>query len=872
MASSDPRDRESVALAILQQLCTDLRGDGLRELAHYQARFPGFEDVVATEFAAIAEGRVTGPSNSDTVGRYRTIGELGRGGMGVVFEVHDRELDRHLAKKVILDPAATPAALRRFLNEARVTARLEHPGIVPVHDIGIDERGRAYFTMAMVRGQDLSQVLRAARDAPDPPSPGRTRARILQILVRVCEAVAFAHSRGVVHRDLKPSNIMVGPFGEAYVMDWGLARTAAGAHPSPEEAGSPPDPVGIPPSADTLAGDVLGTPAYMAPEQARGDLEAVDARSDVYALGAILYRLLAGHAPYATGPESQRDTVLERVLTSRPDPLPAGIPDELVAICNKAMAREPEHRYASAVHLGDDLRAFLELRVVSAHEHGRFADLRKWVRRNRGLTAAAALAVLALTAGLVTSLVFQRQAEDRYQVALGAIEQLLERVGRERLANVPQAWPVRRELLGEAVVLLGRLLADREDPAVRRLSARTAGALGYVEWELGNLDAAETRTLEALAHWDRVLATAPDPTDEIARVHDQNRLGMIRGQLGRPDESLRVYEQSRRRLAELGTVVQDDVEALLAHANLSGHLALAYSRSGRLEEAMAEHDRELAALRRAAEVAPGDDRPAIRIAGARSNQAVTLGELGRGADALAAVDEAIAILEGLGGDAGIRRVRETLGAAWMNRHIVLLRLDRTVEADDAARRCVAIYRAVAGDNPSVRSLSSDLAGALYNLGNRLYAARQLEPAKAILTEAVELQRDAFRSNPGNARYRDRYHRQLSKLIHVQQELLDFAALLGSVPALKEPRPDDPEVDWDIARVLARQILLLERAELRPDERASLEERFRDGALEALVRAIDGGFRHEQVLDHAHLRPLFDTPLWLTLKSRLALER
>jgi serine/threonine protein kinase len=209
--------------------------------------------------------------------------------MGTVERVYDRQLRRELARKVVRG-ASDPRSISRFLDEARITAQLQHPGIPPVHELGTDRDGRLWYTMPFVPGRTLGQIaeLVQARD-PEWPLP-----RVLGVLLKVCEAVAFAHSRGVIHRDLKPSNVMVGQFGETYVMDWGLASVSGDAEGGGrtvvvDRAGPDEDS----PLA-TRDGDVVGTPAYMPPEQARGELDRIGRRVDVYAAGAMLYHLLAG--------------------------------------------------------------------------------------------------------------------------------------------------------------------------------------------------------------------------------------------------------------------------------------------------------------------------------------------------------------------------------------------------------------------------------------------------------------------------------------------------------------------------------------------------------------------------------------------------
>ncbi len=339
--------------------------------------------------------------------RYAVGEELGRGGMGVVHRVVDRVLGRELAMKLVRTSSERASArlLRRFLGEAATIGRLEHPGIVPIHELGLDGEGRVYFTMPLVRGLTLAEILAAARE-----QRGRwSRARVLEVLLKVCDAVAFAHSRGVLHRDLKPANVMVGRFGEVYVMDWGLARAATGDE---SHADDPPADLELASrEALTLDGEILGTPAYMAPEQAQSNSRELDARCDVYALGAVLYEVLAGERPY--GDLASADA-LAQLRRRAPDPvatLARGAEEELCAITERAMAREREQRYSSVTELAADLRAFLDGRVVRAHRTGSWVEARKWIARNRRLAAALLAAFLFLGAGLATSLVLLRRAE-----------------------------------------------------------------------------------------------------------------------------------------------------------------------------------------------------------------------------------------------------------------------------------------------------------------------------------------------------------------------------------------------------------------------------------------------------------------------------
>ena len=349
----------------------------------------------------------------DRVFDLHDTGRLGRGGMSVVDGVFDPRLGRHLARKAL--PIDTRRAslrpdecrrLRRFLAEVRTAARLQHSAILTIIDFGIDPKGRPCFTMPIVKGRDFGSVITAVQNGDETWN----LARALQVLIEVCDAVAYAHERGVIHRDLKPANIMVSRFGETFVVDWGVAKVVVDAGTSGSAADSSAGPIapalddGDTDTALTLAGDVVGTPAFMAPEQASGDARRVSTLCDQYSLGATLYCLLTGTHPYAH-PEAPTDaqTLIAAIRRGPPTPIveiAPNVPAELVAICERAMARDPARRYADMRALAADLRAFLEVRVVSAYQTGAIATLRKWIRRNRGFAIAIAAALVAVVGGL----------------------------------------------------------------------------------------------------------------------------------------------------------------------------------------------------------------------------------------------------------------------------------------------------------------------------------------------------------------------------------------------------------------------------------------------------------------------------------------
>jgi len=274
--------------------------------------------------------------------RIRDEGEIARGGMGAIRRLYDTELRRYIAMKVLEPELAThPTSAQRFIDEARITGLLDHANIVPVHDVGRDDRGNASYTMKLVDGKTLSELISAQKTQRDLEN-------ILQILCKVCDGLSYAHSRGVIHRDLKPDNIMVGSHGQVYVMDWGLAQVI-GDDRSIVEGRTEED------------GIVVGTLQYMSPEQARGEVSRIDARTDVFALGAILYKVLTGSPPY-TGATMKTLEAAQRGEIRAPEEMSQHAvkpPPGLSAIAMKAMALRPNDRYQSAEAFAEDIRAFL---------------------------------------------------------------------------------------------------------------------------------------------------------------------------------------------------------------------------------------------------------------------------------------------------------------------------------------------------------------------------------------------------------------------------------------------------------------------------------------------------------------------------------
>ncbi|MEK7468456.1 MAG: protein kinase [Planctomycetota bacterium] len=380
----------------------------------------------------IRSEELPGPPRPDTFRfeipekRYEVKKEHARGGMGRILIAADTLMGRDIAIKEILAPGATASTqdLERFLREARITSQLEHPNIVPVHEIGRNADGSIFYTMKFVRGETMAGRLEAI-GSDKALTPGEALAKRLSLLdafADVCNAVAYAHSRGVVNRDLKPANVMLGEYGETLVLDWGLACVKGQVDTNVEKLKGQTRSFGKNPvtgsSKLTYAGDVLGTPSYMPPEQAQGKIELVDEKSDVYSLGAMLYEIVTGCMPFLF---ADMATLMNAVKNERPIPVldrEREAPPELAALVESAMERDRDKRMASAKQLADEVKAFRDGRTLSVYTYSLEEQVRRFVRRNRGLAATLAALFLVCVAAAVISTVYAQQSAQDAKVAI----------------------------------------------------------------------------------------------------------------------------------------------------------------------------------------------------------------------------------------------------------------------------------------------------------------------------------------------------------------------------------------------------------------------------------------------------------------------
>lgn len=467
----------------------------------------GPEDGVDLAAGGKASG-ARGLLSRDHGRKYRVNGVVARGGMGMILDARDLNVRRSVAMKVLLQPGqATEEQVVRFIEEAQVTGQLQHPNIVPLYELGLGTDGNVFYTMKYVEGVTLKDILAKKKDGDRETLETYTLAQLLGVFQRICNAVAFAHSKGVVHRDLKSANVMVGEYGEVLVMDWGLAKVIPGTDkPKPEGIDPGPnrettvsreaiDSVRKDPGTDvfkTMDGIVVGTPHFMAPEQAVGEHDKIDERTDIYSLGAILYEILTLERP-VEGDKARE--ILKKLVSGnavrRPELRAPGlhIPREMSAVAMKCLSHDPGDRYPTVLDLRRDVDRYLEGRGVSAAPDTLAQGLVKLVRRNRAAStavAASALILVVLTATFLVRLKSQRDvaiaSEGRAIVARQAAE-IAE--GRAR-ALLVELEDERERLIQENyaanISLAAGKIRDRTLKAAGALLERTPTELRHWEW------------------------------------------------------------------------------------------------------------------------------------------------------------------------------------------------------------------------------------------------------------------------------------------------------------------------------------------------------------------------------------------------------
>jgi serine/threonine-protein kinase len=544
-------------------------------------------------------------------GRYLIVRPHAKGGLGQVSLARDLQLDREVAYKELLEFHADDEDTRtRFELEAKITGALEHPGIVPVYSLGFNPEGRPFYVMRFIRGESLRSAisrLHAQSDRLRPLDPLELRL-LLASFIDVCQAVHYAHSRGVLHRDIKPNNILLGDYGETLVVDWGLAKML-GAAASEDSNPEAPTPRRIPLGGSNVThlGSIIGTPSYMSPEQANGDLDHLRPATDVFSLGATLYCLLTNQPPYFGHDPEQ---VLQQAKDCAWTPLRAvnpNIPKPLAAICNKALAAAPQDRYTSARALARDVERWLADEPVSAHRDSLWERTMRWARHHRSTVRIGALALLVVAIAGVTAAVLidqarrdvaanRRLALDRLVQARASVDTWLTTTGEaldwdsasfEFQLLDPKVREARLALLEQATKEYERMAADEtDDPDLELERARAYQRLGNVRRLAGSLDRAADEYRQAIETCRAVVAARPDDGESRRElVNSHNLLGATLFTSRQVEQATQEYEAALQAFDSLPPAEKTSTKSRDARAAAVYNLGVARLEARRFKEA-----------------------------------------------------------------------------------------------------------------------------------------------------------------------------------------------------------------------------------------------------------------------------------------------
>ncbi len=802
-----------------------------------EIQHPSIEQTVllsashSAQLSAAASTPPTANQPAPTGNRFHRLRPWREGGLGKVWIALDRELHREVALKEIKSQhAGNRTSQERFLIEGEITGSLEHPSIVPVYGMGRYSDGRPYYAMRFVHGESLEEAIhrfhhssehlsdqqlaptannpnrietdaasfqlaaglvegREARDGkpakesrqPSPRADAGQRAvafrELLGHFIAVCNAIAYAHSRGVLHRDLKPANILLAKYGETLVVDWGLAKVAGqkdqfdlGSGETPLELQSGNS------SAPTRLGAVVGTPAFMSPEQAQGRQDLLTSASDIYSLGATLYCLLTGRSPFEG---TELSVVLDRVRTGqfpRPRQIKPDVPRALESICMKSMALTREERYATATALADDLQHWLADEPVSAHPENRWERASRWVRRHKAaaVSSAAGLLLLAIVSTVGAVLVnHQRQIADRladengrlateeraakvqaelaFRDARDAVDDFFTEVSENSLLNQPGMQPVRKELLQKTLDYYQRFLTERAgDPGVREELAATLYKAARIIDELESPEASLADLQKARDMQTKLLNESPQDAKRLKALADtENALGRGLHRSKKFEPALVEYQTGRDLREKLVALDPNNEENQRALANSIMNVGLLEEELGHLDSA-ANQLRAAQQLRKSQLAAGSSFKLQRDLAMGYYNQGII--EIDRGkpaeaADYFESADEQFANLQTQ--SPHDMTIQFYLATSYRKAADAFLE-DKAIEkADRLYQLARDQFSQLAVRNPDVSEYQAALASIYMNIGGR----EEGEAAIADLEKSKSILNDLVRQFPQTAQFR-----------------------------------------------------------------------------------------------------------------------
>jgi serine/threonine protein kinase/Tfp pilus assembly protein PilF len=841
-AAGEPVDVEAFAQEHPRQ------SDRLRRL------LPGVRVLMELEGSGAVAADVTSDQgeqpDGSALGDFRLIREIGRGGMGVVYEAEQVSLRRRVALKVLPFAATMDTRqLQRFRNETLAAASLHHGNIVPVHFVGC-ERGVHFYAMQFIAGHSLAALLRELRGESGLPGPGKRPAAkaaageeaptvehrrgapgaetvglaglstqgpkrnkeyfqsVARLGVQVAEALDYAHERGIVHRDVKPANILLDEHGVPWLTDFGLA------HLEQNEASL------------TMTGDLVGTLRYMSPEQALAKRVVVDHRTDVYSLGATLYELLTLR-PAFDGQDRQE--LLRQVAFEEPTAprkLDRSIPAELETIVFKAMEKNPAERYAIAQELADDLRHWLEDRPIKARRPSVLHIANKWLRRHKGMAwsaavlAVAAVVILAVStawvwyekgqkeAALASALTAAEGEKQARQRARAALDEMSSAVIEDWLSRQKELTPEQRTFLERSLAAYQEFAQDTgQDEEARAGVADAYMRVGSIRQRLGQRPQAEEAFRNAHDQYALLAVAAPTSVNYrsgvAASLENQTELLLKTGRL---EEAATANHKALAIWKQLADDFPTMLELQKSLANCHNNRAVLLYETGRRDESKAAYGEALRLFQQLVKDAPAVPGYRRALAGNYMNLGVLLNAMGDTKGALVAYGETLALYRRLRADFPTERFyQEWLAVTHHNLGILLMHTDQPQEAEAAYHEALAIQKRLTNDFPTVASYQYELAKSLYNLGNLFKKTHRLQEAEARYTEALAIQKRLVADFPGATDYRQalaRSHGDLGFLLATTDRLNKAGRHFRAALALLKQLASDVPIDHGFRQELA----------------------------------------------------------------------
>jgi eukaryotic-like serine/threonine-protein kinase len=776
---------ETMSAELLCRDCPELAGElgqRIQALRDWDRLTPDSSARSSSSSEGVAQTLTCAPASACVTVNLSDLRVHDRGGLGIIYKARHQDLPRDVALKFIRhDRSDDPQSSRRFLREAQITARLEHPGIVPIYGMGRDEIGNPCYAMRFVEGTTLEQAIKEYHAYGDHDrdrfSPGTDRAFrvLLQRFKSACTTVGYAHSRGVLHRDIKPANIMLGPFDETLVVDWGLGKIIAS---DDAEAGDEPEQETLLPSLvskELGTCGVIGTPGFMSPEQHTGQWANVGPASDIYGLGATLYVLLTGRSPFDGRSPGEIAAKVERGDFAPPWQVKPAIPRPLEAICLKAMALAPEDRYSSAVDLAGDLEDWMADEPVSVLPYSWTQRLGRWQRRHRSVTMAAMLILVSITiAAVVATVVVSRardaehralaKAESRADLAIQAVQKFREAIrDNPNLRDRPDLSALRKTLLGEPLKFFQQLRDELERS--RDTSPAITLKLGKANRDLGTLLSEIASKPDAILAYEQAVATLVPLADSHPASGDRDKqqaraiiaeslgqLGLLQRDVGKADEARQSLKKALDYCNRL-TPDESDPRIPLLHARLLDNLARIESPEAP-ELAVSLMEQAIALLRPLADdsmVVPVDPDLLARIS---MNLGSALKRLQRGPEAAERFKEAVSALESLVRTSpGNPTYRANLATALYNFANLQMASRDGTNFWQNYERSRDLLEGLVHEFPSAATYSALLATTYGNLGALHVWAGRLEDARASFDRTREICEGLVRDNPTVLKFR-----------------------------------------------------------------------------------------------------------------------